>query len=325
MGLIQRHNAINVIYGDVIAQDVDVLALKYANGLYGADLDVAERLGMSGFSAEKEEYEFIDTRGAIKARQVLFQGVGPLHRFEYEDIKRFAHNAVALSLTQNPNIRTLGIAFHGVSAGLDELAAVSSLIQGLEDGFRTTRSNELTVHIIESNASRAERARQFLESMNTFLQNIPAESAPVTPASVAANTNFTRARANQIDTDNRLFCAMPFKPEYLDHWDLAVQPSAHENEVLVERLDHASYTGDIMDEIKRRITRSKGVIALLDGENPNVFLEVGYAWAKEKPTILILEQNARAPFDVSGHKILRYQRLGELKKILTQEIKDVFG
>ncbi len=325
MGMIKMPSTINVIYGDVVDQDVDVLALKYANGLYGADLDVAELLGISGFSAEKGEYEFIDTRGAIKARQVLYQGVGPLHRFEYDEIKRFAHNAVALSLTQDPSIRSLGIAFHGIAAGLDELAAVSSLIQGLEDGFRTAKSNELTVHIIESNAARAERARQFLESMNSFLQGIPAETAPITPATTIPNVNFTRERASQIDTDNRLFCAMPFKPEYLDHWDLAVQPSAHGNDILVERLDHASYTGEIMDEIKRRISRSRGVIALLDGENPNVFLEVGYAWAKDKPTILILEQSAKAPFDVSGHKILRYQRLGELKKLLTQEIKDVFS
>ena len=325
MGMIKMPSTINVIYGDVMDQDVDVLALKYANGLYGADLEVAELLGIPNISANKGEYEFIETRGAIKARRVLFQGVGPLHRFEYEEIKRFARNAVTLSLTQDPTIRTLGIAFHGVAAGLDELAAVSSLIQGLEDGFREARSNELSVHIIESNASRAERARQFLESMNSFLQGIPAETAPIAPASASTHTNFTRARASQIDHDHRLFCAMPFQPKYLDHWDLAVQPSAHENDVIVERLDHASYTGDILEEIKRRIERSQGVIALLDGENPNVFLEVGYAWAKEKPTILILQQEAKAPFDVSGHKILRYQRLGELKKLLTQEIRDVFG
>ena len=324
MGMIKPPSAIDVIYGDVIDQDVDVLALKYANGLSGTDLQIAELLGISQFTAEKDEYEFIDTRGAIKARQVLFQGVGPLHRFEYDEIKAFAENAVTLCLTQNPGARTLGIAFHGVAAGLDELAAVSSLIQGLEAGFRATRSNELSVQVIESCAARAERAKQFLESMNSFLQNIPAETVIQAPSNPLPGANFTRERANLFDHDHRLFCAMPFQPEFLDHWDLAVQPAAHESDLIVERLDHASYTGDILEEIKRRITRSKGVIALLDGENPNVFLEVGYAWAKEKPTILILKQDAHAPFDVSGHKILRYQRLGELKTLLTREIQDVF-
>ena len=315
---------INVIYGNVAEQDVDILALKFANGLFGTDLEIAEMLGVADFTANKGEYQFIDTRGAIRADQVLIQGVGPLHRFEYDEIKAFAHNAVALSLMQNPHAKTLGIAFHGVSAGLDELAAVSSLIQGLEDGFRTARSNELTINIIESNASRAKRAQQFLESMNSFLQGIPAETVPRPTNTKPPHSNFTRERADQIDHDNRLFCAMPFQATYLDHWDLAVQPAAHANDLIVERMDHASYTGDIMEEIKRRISRSKGVIAVLDGLNPNVFLEVGYAWAKDIPTILILHQDSQVPFDVSGHKILRYNRLGELKNMLTREIQDLY-
>ena len=160
MGMIKLPSAINVIYGDVVDQDVDVLALKYANGLSGADLHIAELLGIPQFSVQKGEYEFIDTRGAIKAQQVLFQGVGPLHRFEYDEIKNFAENAVTLCLTQNPGARSLGIAFHGVAAGLDELAAVSSLIQGLEDGF--FNGNEILEHRIFEQLILTNKVGEFL-------------------------------------------------------------------------------------------------------------------------------------------------------------------
>jgi hypothetical protein len=58
----------------------------------------------------------------------------------------------------------------------------------------------------------------------------------------------------------------------------------------------------------------------LDEGNPNVFLEVGYAWGVERPTILALHETSEPPFDVRGHKILRYSRIGELKSMVAAEL-----
>ncbi len=58
----------------------------------------------------------------------------------------------------------------------------------------------------------------------------------------------------------------------------------------------------------------------LDDFNPNVFLEVGYAWGLGKPTVLILREGVEPPFDVQSHRILRYSRLGELRKLVEREL-----
>ena len=118
---------------------------------------------------------------------------------------------------------------------------------------------------------------------------------------------------------------MPFADKYLDEYHIAFVEAAHAHGYLCERLDFENYIGDVIDEIFARIRDSAGVVALLNDNNPNVFLEVGYAWGKGIPTILIMHEDSQMPFDVRGQKILRYQRLGELKGMLTQEIKDLFG
>jgi nucleoside 2-deoxyribosyltransferase len=110
---------------------------------------------------------------------------------------------------------------------------------------------------------------------------------------------------------------------FLDHWDLALQPAAHEANLLIERLDYEHFTGDIVSEIRRRVSKCVAVVALLDEGNPNVFLEIGFAWGLGKPTILALHQDGNPPFDVRGHRILRYERIGVLKSIVARELAEL--
>ena len=70
----------------------------------------------------------------------------------------------------------------------------------------------------------------------------------------------------------------------------------------------------------KRIVSSHGVIALLNGRNPNVFLEVGYSWANNRPTILILKDGEEMPFDVRGQRCIRYKSIIQLEKALADEI-----
>jgi nucleoside 2-deoxyribosyltransferase len=119
---------------------------------------------------------------------------------------------------------------------------------------------------------------------------------------------------------------MPFSDDYLDQWELAMQPAAHDNQVIIERLDHGQhFTGDIVAEIRNRIERSAGVVALLDAHNPNVFLEVGYAWGVRKPAILLLHDDHDPPFDIKSQRLIRYKRVGQLKTLLTTEIKGLLA
>ena len=81
----------------------------------------------------------------------------------------------------------------------------------------------------------------------------------------------------------KLFVAMPFSPEHSDVWEIAIQEACQVAGILCERVDEQAYTGDILGEITRRLRNGSGVLALLNDANPNVFLEIGFAWGWESP------------------------------------------
>ncbi len=73
---------------------------------------------------------------------------------------------------------------------------------------------------------------------------------------------------------------------------------------------HADETygpGLIISDISKQIIDSKIIIADITPANPNVYYEVGYAHALNKPTILIAEKPTELPFDVSPFRTLFYE------------------
>jgi len=89
---------------------------------------------------------------------------------------------------------------------------------------------------------------------------------------------------------------------------------------IVERVDQEAFTGEILSQIKRRIEAAAVVIADLTGANPNVYLEVGYAWGCGRPCILLIHGHENPRFDLVGTKHLRYERIRDLEKKLSTEV-----
>ena len=92
---------------------------------------------------------------------------------------------------------------------------------------------------------------------------------------------------------------------------------------LCERIDQAVFAGDILARILHRIETADVVVADLTGQNPNVYLEVGYAWAKERPTILLVQDVADLRFDVQGQRCIIYDSIRELETRLEEELVHV--
>jgi len=65
---------------------------------------------------------------------------------------------------------------------------------------------------------------------------------------------------------------------------------------------------------------ANGVLALLNDANPNVFLEIGFAWGTGKPTILMTKKGTALPFDVQGQKCIQYTSIANLRSLLTAEL-----
>ena len=114
---------------------------------------------------------------------------------------------------------------------------------------------------------------------------------------------------------------MPFNQEMEDRYYYGIQRAADVNGFSCKRIDKDYFTGDILQQIKIGIDTSSALIADLTDANPNVYLEIGYAWGKEKPTILLLEEAKELYFDVRGHRCLIYTSIRHLEELLTKELE----
>ena len=112
-----RNNAfknveIVVKQSDALAVPADVLALKYANALYGVDRAAIEALLNDvpdiGVRMPKPSGFYISpTTKAVAASQVLFVGVGPLRLFGYGEIQHMPGRYLKVSRAKFLRLVTL--------------------------------------------------------------------------------------------------------------------------------------------------------------------------------------------------------------------------
>jgi hypothetical protein len=113
---------------------------------------------------------------------------------------------------------------------------------------------------------------------------------------------------------------MPFADEMSDVFHYGIQNAANAAGLLAERADLASFTGDIMDWVRSRISNASLMIADLTTTNANVFLEVGYAWGRGVPTVLVVREGTKLPFNTLGQRCLVYTSIKDLEQKLANEL-----
>ena len=162
---------ISIMHQDVLVQPCDILVLKYAQGFYGADRDVAERLKQNGIDVEEMQpqpgkYCLLPTSDAIAATQVLFVGVVPLGGFQYDQIRDFAERALAIAAQEQPETTHLAMTIHGVGYGLDEREAFMTQLSGLWAAIRQRAYPQHLeqIIIVEHDKERVMRLKQILEA-----------------------------------------------------------------------------------------------------------------------------------------------------------------
>ncbi len=317
-----------IVEGDALEISADVLVLKYAQDLYGVDELVFNRLEAAGSQVQERlpkpgGYSLIDTLGELGAPRVLFVGVVPLRAFDYEAIRTFAKRALASLAEAMPAASHVALTVHGPGYGLDEFEAFRSELAGLIDAFesRDCPSGLRRVTIIERDAGRVRRLRA---QLNTIL---PDGSAAV--ASHGQDTLLT-SQLEPLQTAGaksqgkaHVFVAMPFAPEFDDRFHYGIQQAVNSAGYLCERADLASFTGDVIAWVRGRIDSASLLVADLSTANPNVYLEIGYAWGKGIPTVLLAGDTGELCFNVKGQRCLIYQNIQALEGLLTQELKNL--
>jgi hypothetical protein len=316
---------------DVVTFDSDVLALKIAHRLFGADKEVAGVLGrvydeIIESVMTSGGYALFPTSGSISAQHVLFVSVGYLYDFDYEEIRRFAGEVLKILTSAAPSTRHLAMTIHGVGYGLDEAEALRSQLAGYLDAFDSGYypSTLQKITIVDRNQARVQRLRAVLnESIPGSTAILPETTEPLVFPQPIERSSMTSNVGRKSAKKPHVFVAMPFSEEMDDVYYYGIHAPVNAAGYLCERADLTAFTGDILERIKSRIETAALVIAELTTANPNVFLEVGYAWGKDRPTILLAQETDKLPFDIRGQRCLAYKRIRDLEEALARELHEL--
>ena len=105
----------------------------------------------------------------------------------------------------------------------------------------------------------------------------------------------------------KAFVVMQFGDPFDKYYNDIIKVICHEHEIDVKRADENFGAGVILSDIVQDINSSKFIIADISALNANVYYEIGYAHALNKPTILLAERDTKLPFDISPFRVLFYE------------------
>lgn len=336
--------------GDILAFDSDVIVLKYAQHFYGADRKVANLLEQRGISRESlspppNEYRIVNSVDSINSQFAVFIGVQPGSQFIYKDVREFGAYSVDIVTQKIPQAKHIAMTIHGVGFGLDEAESFLAQLAGIQDSLLNNRkSNSIKrISIVDINRDRVQRLRKVLQKKmesasyglklksdgSLYKIDIKGRISRVMYGDVTKDRDVLVAAGSidleGIESENKphVFVAMPFHKEFEDIFYLGIQEPVKRAHLLCERIDIEAFTGDVMEQVKKRIETAVIVIAVLTGANPNVYLEIGYAWGKGRQTILLAKAKEQIKFDVRGQRYLKYETITALREALSNELSQL--
>ncbi|MCP5265135.1 MAG: hypothetical protein H6934_03445 [Burkholderiaceae bacterium] len=314
-----------VVCADATAFQADALVLKFAQDLYGADKAAFVRLTPSQRAVPLPAiggHVIHQSRGALGARVVVFLGVPPLRGFGYGEIRDFTRRAIETVVDEVGDAQHVALTIHGPGYGLDEIEAFESGLAGVVDGVASSANRAIgRVTFVERNRGRAERLSAALARLLPR-SRIPGSSAGGLQGLNETTRSTFRTVGYASAAKPRAFVAMSFAAEMDDVFHYGIQGASKAAGLLCERADLASFTGDVIAWVKDRISTARFLIADLSCANANVYLEVGYAWGKGVPTILLCNKGLAADlgFNVRGQRLIVYKSIKQLEDELSHEL-----
>jgi len=317
---------ISIVNGDAKLVPADALVLKYSQSIRGLEGEIMKEMESAGKQVGdtlpgQHAFLIADGKEVTSSKNILFIGVPELSEFGYREIREFGKKAMSVLGAKFPSTRSIIMTMHGTGYGLDEREAFESQLAGIMESVKKQDipSQLLEICFVEKLPKRAARLQKYLEKYfpERRIPNpgIRSQSMPQTRA-----IDSLESMGMESDEKKRVFVAMPFDPEFDDYFHYGIKGPVNEFGYLCERADLEAYTGDVLEWVKTRIKGAAFIIADLTGANPNVYLEVGYAWGKNKKTILIIKSNAELRFDTRGQKCIRYENIKDLETKLREEI-----
>lgn len=115
---------------------------------------------------------------------------------------------------------------------------------------------------------------------------------------------------------------MEFDDDSEDLFRFGISEAFDEDLFLCERGDTDLGPGDILDSVLGKIGSAHFFIADVTKDNPNVYLELGYAWGAGRDVIIVARETRRdaLPFNIRNQRAIFYRNYGHLQEQLRETI-----
>lgn len=130
---------------------------------------------------------------------------------------------------------------------------------------------------------------------------------------------------------DRCFVIQPFDGDAFDkRFDDVLVPAIEAADLTAYRVDRDPASTIPIEDISAGIAGSAACLCDITTDNPNVWFELGYAIASQKPVVLICAKSraTKFPFDVQHRTIINYKTdspsdFDELKRKVTERLKTI--
>ena len=125
------------------------------------------------------------------------------------------------------------------------------------------------------------------------------------------------------------FVVMQFTSPFNELYEDVIQPVCADLGIEAYRASDIYRPGVILQDIIQGLAESNVIIAEITPANPNVFYELGYSHALNKPVILLAARDTELPFDVGGYRVIfcedAIRGKSSLETELRRHLSNIFG
>ena len=316
--------AFQIEEANILTTAADVIILKYAQDFRGADAEVAKVLAQDAgfdkyaFNLGPGEARLVDSKGALTAPQTLFLGTIDIRHFDYAVIREFAQQALATTAELAPDSRHIAMTIHGIRSGLkldgDEVlrSQIAGYFDALQAGTYPPHLERLT--IVEYNPDTTAR-------LQVSAEKIFAELDTVAPYEIGWGYHLMLPDVDEpmavMDSNVRphAYVIMRDHAEMEDVFYFGIQQPTHAHGLLCEQAAAIFDDGETLEQAMQRIREASVVIAEMTHADETLYLQLGYAWGQQRPTILIARDAAAV--NLRHPNCARYQSIKGLEHMLS--------
>jgi Hypothetical protein (DUF2513)/Restriction endonuclease len=208
--------------------------------------------------------------------------------------------------------------------GVDVVNQFASLIALLKQRGMVDRGAIVTSQGFTPQARAAGKDLLELLEITDLRQRVQGKTSELRAAEVEIDAARRKAGESVLQPP-RIFVLMPFASEFGDVYLLGIREVAEKLGFAVDRADDIEHNENILDVIQGHIRQCDVVIADMSSRNANVFYEIGFAHALERPTILLCRKAETVPFDLQSVNYIAYGSIVDLRDRLERRLKSLMG